>query len=347
MDVGISKRKRRPTQADVARAAGVSQAVVSYVLNDNRSISLSPETRQRVHDAIAQLHYVPNMAARSLRSQRTFTIAASIPDITTPYYPTFIRGIQDVAQSHGYDVLAYNTDGEREIELQALDAARRGRADGIILPPFHLTLDDLLPILSDGTPITLLGRMQTDERATQFPLDTVYVPGEAAAREVVNYLIARGHTHIGMISGLIATPPREERVRGYRRALAEHHLPLEETLIRGGDFTEDGGYAAMRELIALHPRPTAVFAANDLMAMGALLACREAGIRVPEELALAGFDNIPAARLVHPTLTTLDQQANQSGRRAAELLLSRLSGAYAGPNRSESLGFELIVRESA
>lgn len=347
VSVEASKRRRRPTQADVAKTAGVSQAVVSYVLNDNHTISISPETRQRVHDAIAQLQYVPNVAARSLRSQRTYTIAAIIPDITNPYYPTFIRGIQDVAQSSGYDVLSYNTDGEPAIELQALDAARRGRVDGIILPPFHLILDDLLPILRDGTPITLLGQLPPDERAAQFPLDTVYVPGEPAARAVVNHLIARGHTHIGMISGLIATPPREERVLGYRRALAEHHLPLEETLIRGGDFTEAGGHEAMRELIALDPRPTAVFAANDLMAMGALLACREAGISVPDELVLAGFDNIPAARLVHPSLTTLDQQANQSGRRAAELLLSRLTGAYAGPTRTEILGFELIVRESA
>jgi len=327
--------------------AGVSQAVVSYVLNDNQGISISPETRERVHDAIAKLGYVPNTAARSLRSQRTFTVAAIIPDITNPYYPTFIRGIQDVAQSHGYDVLAYNTDGERDLELQALDAARRGRVDGMILVPFHLTLDDLLPILADGTPITLLGELAIDERAARYSLDSVLVPGEPAARAVVDYLISRGHTHIGMISGQAATPPREQRVLGYRRALAEHHLPLEEILIRGGDFTEEGGYEAMRELLALDPRPTAVFAANDLMAMGALVACRGAGLSVPEDVALAGFDNIPASRLVHPALTTLDQQANLSGRRAAELLLSRLTGAYGGPIRSERLGFELIVRDSA
>jgi LacI family transcriptional regulator len=339
--------KRRPTQADVAKAAGVSQAVVSYVLNDNQTVSISPGTRQRVHAAIAGLGYVPNTAARSLRSHRTFTIAAIIPDIANPYYPAFVRGIQDVALADGYDVLTYNTDGERDIELQALDAARRGRVDGLIVTPFHLTMDDILPILRDGTPMTLLGELETDGRATHLPLDAVSVPGEAAAREVVNYLIDRGHTHIGMIAGMTSTPPRETRVLGYRRALAEHHLPLEEILIRGGDFTEAGGYEAMRELIALDPRPTAVFAANDLMAMGAMVACREAGISVPGDIALAGFDNIPAARLVHPALTTLDQQANQSGRRAAELLLTRLNGVFSGPNRSERLGFTLVVRESA
>ncbi|HVL23914.1 MAG TPA: LacI family DNA-binding transcriptional regulator [Thermomicrobiales bacterium] len=328
--------------------AGVSQAVVSYVLNDNQTVSISPVTRQRVLDVIAELDYVPNTAARSLRSQRTATIAAIIPDIANPYYPTFVRGIQDVARAQGFDVLTYNTDGKRDLEHHALDAARRGRVDGLILTPFHLTVDDLLPILGEGTPITLLSEMRVDgDAAAHLPLDSVSVSGELAAREVVNYLIDRGHTHIGMIAGQSSTPPRETRVLGYRRALAEHHLPLEELLIRGGDFSEEGGYDAMRELIALDPRPTAVFAANDLMAMGALLAAREAGLSVPDDIALAGFDDIPAARLVHPALTTIDQQANLSGRRAAELLLSRLTGAFMGPHRAEHLGFRLVVRESA
>lgn len=346
--MGTVERKRRPTQADVAKAAGVSQAVVSYVLNDNQAISISPVTRQRVLDAMAALDYVPNDAARSLRIQRTSTIAAVIPDIANPYYPDFVRGIQDVAEAHGYDVLTYNTDGERELERKALDAARRGRVDGLIVTPFHLTLDELLPLLRDGTPITLLGEIAVDgQDVAALPIDSVSVPGEPAAREVVNYLISRGHKRIGMIAGADATPPRQQRVEGYRRALAEHHLPLQEILIRGGDFTEAGGYEAMRDLLALDPRPTAVFAANDLMAMGALLACREAGLAVPEDIALAGFDNIPAARLVHPALTTLDQQANQSGRRAAELLLGRLEGHYAGSPRAEHLAHELVPRASA
>ena len=343
----MSSPRRRPTQLDVARAANVSQAVVSYVLNDIRTVSILPETRQRVHTAIAELGYVPNTAARSLRSRKTHTIAVIIPDITNPYYPAFVRGVQDVARAGGYDVLAFNTDGEREIERSALDAARRGRVDGMIVTTFYLTLDDYQSVLEEGTPITLLSLLADDEVRPDLPLDAVSVSGTDAARTVVNYLIDSGHTRIGMISGQLATPPREARVRGYQQALAEHGLSLEEVLIKGGDFSEAGGYDAMRELLTLDPRPSAVFAANDLMAMGALLACREQGVRVPDDIALAGFDDIPAARLVHPALTTLNQHAHESGRRCAELLLSRLDGTYSGLTRREMLGFTLVPRASA
>ncbi|HWV35638.1 MAG TPA: LacI family DNA-binding transcriptional regulator [Thermomicrobiales bacterium] len=343
----MPRPRRRPTQLDVARAAGVSQAVVSYVLNDNQTVSILPETRQRVHAAIAELGYVPNTAARSLRSRRTQTLAAIIPDITNPYYPAFVRGIQDVARAGGYDVLAINTDGDREIERSSLDAAWRGRVDGLIITPFFLKVDDLMPLLQDGIPITLHTELADADLRPGIPLDSVSISGETAARTVVNYLIERGHTRIGMIAGQLATPPREGRVRGYRQALAAHHMPLEEVLIREGDFSEAGGYESMRELLMLSPRPTAVFAANDLMAMGALLACREQGVDVPGEIALAGFDDIPAARLVHPALTTIDQHAHESGRRCAELLLSRLDGSYTGPVRREMLGFRLVPRASA
>lgn len=341
------RRGGRPTQADVARLAEVSQTVVSYVLNDNHSVSLSPETRQRVLDAIQALGYVPNGAARSLRSRRTTTIAVVIPDITNPYYPAFIRGIQDVAQTNSYDLIAYNSDGIAESERKGIDAARRGRVDGLIITPFHLSGADLAPLFADRVPVTVLGEIELGEIPEDAPFDRLYVPGVRAARAVVNHLIDRGHTRIGMIAGEVDTPPRERRVLGYRQALAEHHLPLEEVLIRGSDFTEAGGYEAMRELLALAPRPTAVFAANDLMALGALSACRERGIRVPDDIAIAGYDDIPAARLVSPALTTLDQHAHRTGRRAAELLFDRLSGRYAGPSRLELLDHHLVIRESA
>ncbi len=339
-------RRHRPTQHDVARAAGVSQALVSYVVNDVRSTSIPDETRARVLAAIADLGYVPDHAARSLRSRRTSTIAAIIPDITNPFYPEFIRGIQDTARDRSYDVLAFNTDGEREREWAAIEAARRSRADGMIVTPFFMTINDFVPVLSGGTPVTVMGQVSGGAPAGM-PFDTASISGEDAARVVVSYLIERGHTRIGMIAGLIATPPRESRIRGYLQALHEHHVPLEEVLIRGGDFTEAGGYESMRELLAMTRRPTAVFAANDLMAMGALVACREQGINVPTDIALAGFDDIPAARLVQPTLTTLDQHARATGRRAAELLFSRLDGSYSGPPRRETLGFTLVPRESA
>ena len=343
----MSSPRRRPTQTDVARRAGVSQAVVSYVLNGNQQVSILPETRQRVLDAIAELGYVPNSSARSLRSARTNTIAVIIPDITNPFYPEFLRGVQDVVREAGYDVLASNTDGEPDRECSALNAARRARVDGLIAVTFFIDLAQFIPVLEEGTPIAMLAQIDASVIPEQLPLDTISISGEDAAGAVVSYLIEKGHTRIGMIAGRLSTPPRESRVRGYRQALVEHHVPLEEVLIRGGDFTEEGGYEAMKELLQLPDRPTAVFAANDLMAMGALLACREAGVRVPDDIALAGFDDIPAAKLVHPALTTLDQHARASGQRAAEILLTRLNGEYTGPRRHEDLGFTLIPRASA
>jgi len=335
---------RRPTQREVARLAGVSQAVVSYVLNDVRTASVAPETRERVLAAIASIGYVPDGTARSLRSRKSRTIAAIIPDITNPFYPEFIRGIQDACRCAGYDVLIFNTDGERSLELAALNAARRSRADGVIITPFFIDVEDLMPLLQEGTPVTSHGEVHPE---TNFPLDLISISGESAAKAVVDFLLDKGHRRIGMISGLAATLTRESRVRGYRRALSEHHVPLDEVLIRGGDFTEHGGYEAMIELAGIQPRPTAVFAANDLMAMGALVACRELGIRVPDDIALAGFDDIPAARLVHPALTTLNQHAHASGIQAAETLLSRLNGRYEGPGRRVHLTFTLVPRDSA
>jgi len=340
-------RGRRPTQADVARLAEVSQTVVSYVLNDIRTVSISSETRKRVQDAIAELGYVPDNAARSLRSGRTMTIAAVIPDITNPFYPDLIRGIQNVTQASGYDLVTYNTDGTLEGEQRGIDTARRGRVDGLILNPFHIDPSYLLPILTDGIPMVINGEYHLNAFPPDLPLDRVYVPGDAAARSIVDYLIEKGHTRIAMIAGEDATPPREGRVRGYRQALAAHHIPLEEALIRGSTFNEEGGYEAMRELLTITPRFTAVFAANDLMALGAFIACREEGIRVPDDIAIAGFDNIPAARLVSPALTTVAQYPERTGRHAAEQLMERLSGRYDGPTRVDLLQHDLIVRESA
>jgi len=157
-------------------------------------------------------------------------------------------------------------------------------------------------------------------------------------------LIGRGHTRIGVLNG--QRGPGRERVLGYRQALAEHGITVDESLIRDGDFKEDGGYMAMRELLTLSPRPTAVFAANDMMAMGALLAVREAGLLIPQDVALVGFDDTPVTRLVTPSLTTVTQFQERLGRRAAEMLFERLDGAVPGHGRFEEMPYELIVRES-
>jgi LacI family transcriptional regulator len=343
MDHPKTKSKKRPTQADVARLANVSQAMVSYVLNDTSTISVPPETRQRILAAMAELGYMPNKAARSLRTNKTYTIAGIIPDITNPFYPAFERGIQDVADQHGYDLIMYNTDGIAEKERKCLDSVQQGRVDGVIAVLFKLSARDLFPLLEMNIAVVRFEAVK--KQAGEYPLDNLYVDNVAAAQAGISHLISRGHTRIGMIAG--ERGPAYYRILGYRQTLAEHGLPLDEELIRSGVFAEEGGYQSMQELLRLSPRPTAVFASNDVMAMGALIAIKEAGLRVPADIAVMGFDDIPAAKLVNPPLTTMTQHQQQLGRRAAEMLFERLNGAAPERGRCEEMPYSLIIRESA
>jgi LacI family transcriptional regulator len=337
--------KRRPTQADVARVAGVSQAVVSFVLNDNPPVSISAETRQRVRAAIEQLGYVPNGTARSLRTRKTLTIAALIPDITNPFYPAFERGIQDIADARDYDLVIYNTDGVRAKELKCLRSVQRGRADGVIIKPVELTARDFQPLLDLYLPIVVYGDLPGE--AGPFPFDHLVIDAAAVARAIVTHLVDRGHTRIGMIVGPWDVPGPQERISSYRQVLAERRIPVADILIRASDFTEVGGAEATRQLIGQSPPPTAIFAANDLLAMGALIALREAGLRVPEDVAVVGIDDIPAAKLMNPPLTTVALFPARIGRRAAEMVFERLAGSAPQAGRREVMPFELIVRSSA
>lgn len=337
-------RVRRPTQNDVARLASVSQAVVSYVLSGDPDVSVSAETRARVLAAVDELGYVPDRTARSLRGRRTFTLAGVIPDITNPFYPAFERGVQDVAEAHGYTLMTYNTDGQAEKERAAIRSAREGRVDGVVVTPFHLTPGELQALAADGIAVVVNGEPGWDPVA--FGLDQVFVPNADAAAAVVEWLLARGHTRIGMVAGEEGTFPRERRVAGYLSALAAHGIAIDDVLVRSGDFSVEGGYAAAAELLRLERPPGAVFCANDLMALGALMRIREAGLSAPGDIAVVGFDDIPAARLVHPALTTVAQYPERVGRRAAELAVEHIANPGREARR-EALPFDLVVRESA
>jgi LacI family transcriptional regulator len=335
--------KKRPTQADVARIANVSQAMVSYVLNGNATVSVSGETRERILNAIESLGYQPNRTARSLRTSKTFTIAVIIPDITNPFYPAFERGIQDVADQCQHDVITYNTDGLAEKEHRYIQSLLEGRVDGVVTVLFHTSAPALFQLLEHNIPVVRLEA--TRKEAGDRPLDNVYLDNITAAKTAVHHLIEKGHRRIGMLSG--HEGPTYYRVIGYSLMLQQCGIPLDEALVQAGDFNEQGGYLAMKALLALNPRPTAVFAANDLMAMGAYLAIKEAGMSIPQDVAVVGFDNIPTAKLVSPPLTTVDQFQHQAGQRAAELLFERIDGKAPLSGRSEELPYQLIIRASA
>jgi LacI family transcriptional regulator len=339
------KIRKRPTQEDVARVAGVSQTAVSAVLNESAAISISPETRQRVLTAIDELNYVPNGAARGLRTQKTLIVASMIPDITNPFYPAFERGIQDIADNRGYDLIAYNSDGLREKELRCVRAMQRTRVDGVIATPFQLTAEDFLPLIDNGVPVAVFGELVG--MPPNSPIDVVYLNDAAAAAKLVEYLVEQDYLPLGMISASAEHLRREGRTVAYQRILSER-VPGQPPLIaRGDDPTEAGGYAAMRRLLAGATLPRAVFATNDMMAMGAMVAIREAGLRIPADIAVAGFDDITVARLLHPTLTTVAQFPERLGRQAAEMLFARLDGNVTGVGQRVEMPYELMIRESA
>ena len=329
----------------MARLASVSQATVSYVLNGKAAISVLEATRRRILGAADELGYVPNGAARSLRTQRTSTIAAVIPDITNPFYPAFERGVQEMAEAGGYDLVVYNTGGVAEKERRCVRSLQQGRVDGVVAVFFHLKAEDLRPLLERNVALVRLEAVKRGAGGLDLPFDNLYVDNVAASRAAVEHLIRRGHKRIGMICG--GSGPGQARAAGYRAVLAAQGLPVDEALVRGGDFTADGGHEAMQGFLEGPYPPTAVFAANDVMAMGALVAMREAGLGVPGDVAVVGFDDIPVARLITPRLTTVAQFQENLGVRAAEMLLERLDGTAPEHGRSEEMPYELIVRESA
>lgn len=338
--MGSSNVDKRITQADVARVAGVSQASVSYVVNES-AVPIPDETRKRIFAAMDQLGYVPNVMARRLRRGKTLTIAGIIPDILNPFYPAFERGIQEVTDEQGYDLIIYNTDGQREKEQRCLQSLLQGRVDGVIGVFFHLSALELLPLLKYQ--IALVRLEATQKKGGELPIDNIFVDNVLAAKDAVRYLIKQGHKRIGMLSSLDG--PANFRLAGYQQALKEAGLKPENPLIQHDSFDENGGFRATQKLLS--KRPTAIFAANDLMAMGAMMALRQRGLRIPKDVAVLGFDDIPVAKLVYPALSSVAQDQQALGRRAAEMVFERLSGAFTGPGRAQGVAHQLVLRDSA
>jgi len=301
---------------------------------------VSPQTVERVREAAQSLGYRVNRVARGLKTNRSFTIGMLVPDITNPFYPALERGIQDVAEFNGYDLIIYNTDGIAEKERKGVLSVRQRHVDGVIMTVFHLAPNDFRLLREDGTAVVVFGPSQ--EGWTEAGIDNLFVENTDAAYTIVNHLIDRGHRRIAMIAGVEATPPRERRVLGYKKALAEHDIPLDPILIRGGDFNENGGYEGMKGLLKLNPQPTAVFAANDLMAIGAMIALREEGLDIPGDIAVVGFDDIPLATYTSPALTTVRMSASDVGSTAFEALFRLIGGErlLAGTG----CGFDTFVR---
>ena len=329
------------TMRDVARSASCSIKTVSRVVNKQGEVS--DATRRRVLGAIEALGYRPSKVARALVTQRTDTVGLLLGDISNPFFAEVARGMLNTAQSEGYDVFLCNSDYDPEQEIRALYSLADHNVDGMVIFPCWENQERLYAFASQERPLVVVNRAFRDHPGMGLVLSDI----RGGARMAVDHLVAKGHRHIGMLAGRATPMIVMERVQGFREGLASHGLPvIEEWILTGSQSIDvERGHEAARELLGNYPEVTAVFAYNDLIAVGAIQACHALGRRVPDDLAIIGFDNIEFSGMIVPPLTTIRIDQYELGRQAVTRLLEML----ADPETDFPpihLGVELIVRGS-
>ncbi len=334
------------TISDVAKRAGVSAMTVSRVVNGTGYTSI--DTRARVEAAIEELGYVPNALARQLRSKRTKTIALVVSDISNPFFTTIARGVEDYAVGHGFSVMYCNTDESETEEEQYLLMLIERQVDGVLLVPARSSGESFRLLHDHHLPVVVL-----DRRIAAQGVDSVRCDSEAGAHALARHLVELGHRRIAVLTGRRNISTSADRVAGCRRALEEAGLTLPDELVHWGGFNfgklnqADGHRMAMEVLAADGERPTAIFCANNFIGFGAIRALREAGLRVPDDMSVVAFDDLPEDWVSDPFLTVAAQPAYEIGHRAAALLLDRIAGDHEPSGESVVLPFELIVRRSS
>ncbi len=325
------------TIKDVAREARVSVASVSRAMNGTPSVT--EDTRRHILGVAKRLRYMPHAAARSLITRRTNTIGALLPDLFGEFFSELIRGIDLAARSRGLHLLVSSSHGDAAEAAAAL-RAMQGRVDGLLIMSPHVDSGFLHDNLPDSLPVVLMNSAMNDARYS-----TLNVDNYGGAFEMTRHFIKLGHRRIALIAGPENNFDAQQRDKGYRAAMARG-APALPSYVVSGDFTEESGYRAGVELLASSSRPTAVFAANDMMAVGCLYAFAEAGVRVPGQIAVAGFDDIPIARYVSPALTTVRVRIADLGRAAFERLAMRLEDSGDAQESAQTLGYEIVVRRT-
>jgi LacI family transcriptional regulator len=326
------------TIREVAESAGVSYATVSHVINNTRLVS--PETRERVVAAMAALNYRPNALARSLRQGKTNTIGLVLPDSANPFFAEISRGIEDEAFKKGYSVFLCNTELDMQRELFYVDVLSKKQVDGIIFVAAGDQADSLDFLVRRNMPVVMI-----DRNVPNVEIDAVLTDNQLGGFLATSHLLELGHKRIACIAGPSSITPSAERIIGYRKALEEASLSYDEKLILRGDYHAQSGMEITHSILSMDPRPTAIFALNDLMAIGALRAAAEAGCSVPGDLAVIGYDDLEIARFTNPPLTTIAQPKKEIGAQAVNLLVDRMSRKSRPPSRLV-LAPELIVRGS-
>jgi LacI family transcriptional regulator len=321
----------------VARAAGVSVSTVSRVLNDKDDVA--PETYQKVQDVIEELSYTSSLAARSMRSRRTNVIGLIMPDVQGPFAIQVMRGINRAIMEFGYDLIVYTGGDVKkkssvEREQRYVSLLNSGITDGVIV------VTPVATTFSTASPVVVV-----DPNNVSPDCPAVIAANRSGALVAMEYLISLGHRRIGFIGGRPELQSAVQRLQGYKDGLRQTGIPLDPELIQAGDYTTETGMICAQKLLSLSDPPTAIFAANDQSAIGVVKAAQEAGLRVPDDVSLVGFDNIPEAIYISPGLTTVDQSIDKMGYVATEMLVSLIQGESLDGNLYK-MPTHLIIRDS-
>lgn len=325
------------TIRDVAKLAGVAPITVSRVINNDGYIS--EETRRKVEAAVLELDYIPNSLGPSLRSKRTKTLALVVSDITNPFWTTVARGVEDAANKRGYHIIIGNTDESAQKQEEYLLFLMKKQVDGFLVVPASYNVSTILQ--KKSVPFVIL-----DRRFPSSQVDSVRCDSVTGAFNLTNHLLELRHRRIAIITGRQDHTTACDRVEGYQLALKNANLSDAEQIF-WGEYTQEAGYENTIRVLQTSPRPTAIFAANNFIAIGVMRALRDAGVRVPDDISVVTFDDLPEGITIDPFFTVAAQPAYEMGRLATELLLSRLVGDSADAYQEILLPVEIIIRKSS
>jgi len=334
-----SSANQIPTIEDVAQRAQVSAATVSHVINGTRFVR--EETRARVVAAMEALGYRPNALARSLRRNTTHTLGVIVPDNSSHFFAEMAHSIEEESWRREYSVMLCNSQGDAEKEAAYIEVLLQRHVDGVILVAAGESHEHLHRLVARRIPVVAIGYA-----IPELDIDAVLVGNCQGGLLATQHLLALGHRRVACIAGPAGAIPSIDRVAGYRQALSEWQVAAHEPWVVAGDFSFESGYQAAQRLLALPERPTAIFACNDSMAIGAMLAISEAGLRIPDDLSVVGFDNISIAAYTNPRLTTVEQPHRQMAAVAAALLVERMAD-WGRPVQRVLVDTSLVVRSSS
>lgn len=327
------------TIKDIAREANVSVTTVSRVLNKKPDVS--DDTKKEILKIIDELGYKPNGIARGLVLNKTYTIGLVVPDISNPYFPQVAKGVEKKAKELGYSVIFCDTDNDKEEEKKAIELLKNRRVDGIVLSLSMINKSELNKLQQENFPV-----VQIDREVPGLNYPTVIIDNNESAFKATKYLIQLGHTQIAHITGDLDTKTGQDRLVGFKRALKKFNIYQKEKWILEGDYSKESGFNLMKQLLESKERPTAVFAANDLMALGAYEAIFNYDLEIPEDISIIGHDDIDVASIIRPELTTMAQPKYKLGQEAARTLIEEIENNKVENKRRILLKSQLIIRNS-